>query len=116
MCYALLLLCCCRCCAERNLLNAWVIKAARQNVPKHQVVHWVRRKAGSQLVVLRQRHDGTLGCSVPCHRCKAFLDLFDIRVCCVASSGEFFSGRLSDPGAPESKMTSGQMRNLLGKG
>ena len=37
----------------RNLLNAWVLKASRQNVPRHQVVHWIRRKAGAELTVWR---------------------------------------------------------------
>lgn len=106
------LLTCCRCCAERKLLNAWVLKANRQNVPRHQIVHWVRRKAGADLTVWRQRADGTLGCSVPCLLCKSFLDVFDLRVTCVVSPGEWFHGRLSDQGAPVSKLTSGQQRKV----
>lgn len=101
---------CCRCCAERNLLNAWVLKASRQNVARHQVVHWIRRKAGAELTVWRELADGTLGASVPCCWCKAFLDVFDLRVRCVVSPGEWFSGRLTDQGAPVAKLTSGQRR------
>lgn len=99
-----------RCCAERNLLNAWVLKANRQNVPRHQVVHWVRRKAGAELTIWRQLADGTLGASVPCCWCKAFLEVFDLRVRCVVSKGEWFEGRLTEQGAPAVKLTSGQRR------
>lgn len=93
-------------------------KANRQNVPRHQIIHWVRRKAGSQLIVLRRRQDGSLGCSVPCHKCKAVLDLFDLRVGCVVDNGgqaEWYSGRLTDPGAPEPKLTRGQLKQLSRK-
>jgi hypothetical protein len=103
---------CCRCCAERNLLNEWVTKARRQNVPKHQVVHWVRRKAGADLTVWRHLSDGTLAISVPCLRCKVFLDTFDIRVTCLVGPNEWFSGRLSDEDAPVAKLTTGQRRQL----
>jgi hypothetical protein len=60
--------------------------------------------------VWRQRADGTLGCSVPCLVCKAFLDLFDLRVRCLVGPDEWFRGRLSDQDAPVAKLTSGQRR------
>ncbi|WIA15314.1 hypothetical protein OEZ85_001981 [Tetradesmus obliquus] len=42
------------CCAERNLLAAWVARASRAGVPRHQVVHWVRRKAGGSITGKQQ--------------------------------------------------------------
>jgi hypothetical protein len=105
----------CRCCAERNLLNAWILKAQRQNVPRHQVVHWVRRKAGPELTVWRQLADGSLGRSVPCLICKEILEVFGLRVCCIVEPGRWFRGRLTDQGAPVAKLTSGQKQLLQGK-
>ncbi|KAF8057634.1 TOP6B [Scenedesmus sp. PABB004] len=98
------------CCAERNLLNAWIAKARRANVPRHQVVHWVRRKAGTEITVWRHLADGSLGCSVPCVVCKGVLALFDLRVTCLVGPGEWFSGRLTDKDAPRAKPTSRQSR------
>lgn len=105
----------CRFCAERNLLNAWIQKAQRQNVPRHQIVHWIRRKAGPELVVWRQLADGTLGRSVPCLICKSVLEVFDLRVTCVVGQGSWFRGRLTDQGAPASKLTAAQKQQMQGK-
>eukprot|EP00882_Tetradesmus_deserticola_P012991 GHRQ01013775.1.p1 GENE.GHRQ01013775.1~~GHRQ01013775.1.p1 ORF type:complete len:202 (+),score=18.53 GHRQ01013775.1:82-687(+) len=97
------------CCAERNLLRAWVARATRAGVPRHQVVHWVRRKAGASITVWRHLADGSLGVSVPCVVCKATLAQFDLRVTCMVAPGQWYCGRLMDPGAPLAKPTSGQL-------
>lgn len=104
-----------RCCAERNLLSSWVIKAQKQNVPRHQVICWVRRKAGGQLTVWRQLADGTLGVSVPCIVCRNVLAAFDLRVKCMVAPGEWFRGYLTDKDAPQAKLTSAQERMMGGR-
>lgn len=91
-------------------MNAWIAKASKAGVPRHQVVHWIRRKAGTEITIWRQLADGSLGCSVPCVVCAGVLAHFDLRVTCMVGSGEWYSGRLTDPGAPEVKPTSGQRR------
>lgn len=125
-----------RCCAERRLLDSWVGAARRHGVPSHKVVPWVRRKLGSAVVVLRFRGDGSLGCSVPCVLCQRELTRFDLQVHCFLGSPEpgtavlgsrqdggpggapasagtgWFSGRLSDIGAPTPVLTAGQRRTL----
>lgn len=106
-----------RCCAERRLLDSWVDAARRHGVPPHKVVPWVRRKLGPSVVVLRFRGDGTLGCSVPCVLCQRELTRFDLQVHCYlgaeASGGaQWFTGRLSDEGAPAPVLTAGQRRTL----
>ncbi|KAG2428687.1 hypothetical protein HXX76_011392 [Chlamydomonas incerta] len=54
------------------------------------------------------RNDGSLGCSVPCVCCRVLLSSLDLRVSCVLEGGEWWDGRLDDPGAPRSKPTTGQ--------
>uniref|UniRef100_A0A383WIR3 Uncharacterized protein n=1 Tax=Tetradesmus obliquus TaxID=3088 RepID=A0A383WIR3_TETOB len=100
------------CCAERNLLAAWVTRASRAGVPRHQVVHWVRRKAGGSITVWRHLADGSLGVSVPCVVCKAALARFDLRVTCMVAPGQWYCGRLTEPGAPRVKPTSGQLMRM----
>lgn len=104
-----------RCCAERNLLDSWVVRAYKQNVPKHQIVRWIRRKAGAQLTVWRQLADGSLGISVPCIVCRNALQAFDLRVRCMVAPGEWFAGHLTDTEAPVPKLTSAQERTLKGR-
>lgn len=96
--------------ACRNLLAAWVARASRAGVPRHQVVHWVRRKAGGSITVWRHLADGSLGVSVPCVVCKAALARFDLRVTCMVAPGQWYCGRLTEPGAPTAKATSAQRR------
>ncbi|KAF6252587.1 hypothetical protein COO60DRAFT_515869 [Scenedesmus sp. NREL 46B-D3] len=98
--------------ACRNLLHAWVAKATRSGVPRHQVVHWVRRKAGASITVWRHLADGSLGVSVPCVVCKETLAQFDLRVTCMVAPGQWYCGRLTDPGAPPAKATSGQLMRM----
>jgi hypothetical protein len=101
-----------------RLLDTWIAAARRHGVPQHKVVPWVRRKLGTAVVVLRFRGDGRLGCSVPCVLCQRELQRFDLQVTCylgdLAASGEpqWFSGRLSDVGAPSPVLTAGQRRTL----
>ncbi|KAL4857982.1 Glutathionyl-hydroquinone reductase PcpF [Chlorella vulgaris] len=101
-----------------KLLDTWIAAARRHGVPQHKVVPWVRRKLGTAVVVLRFRGDGRLGCSVPCVLCQRELQRFDLQVTCylgdLAASGEpqWFSGRLSDVGAPSPVLTAGQRRTL----
>jgi hypothetical protein len=58
--------------------------------------------------------DGTLGCATPCVFCQRELLRFDLRVHCSQAGQSWFSGRLDEAGAPESKPTTGQRRLLLG--
>lgn len=103
-------------CAERRLLSAWVEEARKAGQRPHQVVTWVRRKAGAAVAVWRTRVDGTLGCSVPCVCCSKELLKFGLKVYCVSSDGAWYSGWLDDPDAPRSQPTSGQRRerNFVG--
>lgn len=119
-----------------------MLAARRHGVPSHKVVPWVRRKLGPAVVVLRFRGDGSLGCSVPCVLCQRELNRFDLQVHCFVGAGpggggtasggagsaastsasagaatagpegEWFSGRLSDAGAPTPVLTAGQRRTL----
>jgi hypothetical protein len=96
----------------RNLLNAWVARAARAGVPRHQVVHWVRRKAGTSITVWRHLADGSLGVSVPCVVYKEMLAQFDLRVTCMVAPGPWYCGRLTEADAPPAKPTSGQLMRM----
>lgn len=98
--------------AERRLLSAWVEEARKAGQRPHQVVAWVRRKAGGAVCVWRLRRDGSLGCSVPCVCCSRELLKFGLKVYCVSSDGAWFDGWLDEPGAPRSQPTSGQRREL----
>lgn len=119
-------------CPNCRLLDTWVLAARRHGVPSHKVVPWVRRKLGPAVVVLRFRGDGSLGCSVPCVLCQRELNRFDLQVHCYVGAGPgggsdksavdgaaaarheggWFSGRLSDVGAPTPVLTAGQRRTL----
>lgn len=108
-----------RCCAERRLLDTWISKARRHGLQQHQVVTWIRRKAGADITVWRQLANGTLGCATPCVFCSKELQRFDLKVHCVVQRDgcaemSWFSGRLNEDGAPCSKMTSGQKMQLQG--
>lgn len=98
----------------RRLLQTYMEAARRKGVPAHSVVVWVRRKLGAGVLVLRRRADGTLGCAAPCVWCARELLRFDLRVHCTLGGGGFFSGRLSETGAPCPGLTGGQKR-MLGK-
>ncbi|KFM23210.1 hypothetical protein F751_3401 [Auxenochlorella protothecoides] len=104
-----------RCCAERRLLEAWVADARRHGVPAARVVSWVRRKFGAHMTVYRCRKDGSLGCSTPCLLCSRELARFDIKVHCSLEGGAWYSGRVTDVGAPAPILTSGQRRMIKGK-
>lgn len=95
-----------------RLLQSWIADARRHGVPAHSVVSWVRRKVGPDITIIRQRSDGSLGCAAPCVLCQRELLRFDLRVHCSLSGGGFFSGRLSDCGAPKPLLTTGQRRML----
>jgi hypothetical protein len=97
---------------RRRLIQSYISAARRHGVPTHQVVSWVRRKLGADVVIIRQRSDGTLGCAIPCLFCQRELLRFDLRVHCSLSNGGFFSGRLTDRGAPKPTLTMGQRRML----
>jgi hypothetical protein len=57
--------------------------------------------------------DGTLGCATPCVFCQRELLRFDLRVHCSQAGQSWFSGRLDEAGAPESKPTGYQRKQLL---
>jgi hypothetical protein len=74
----------------------------------------VRRKLGADICVYRQLCDGTLGCATPCLLCQRELLRFDMRVHCSQTGTMWFSGRLSDAGAPLSQLT-GMQRRTIGR-
>lgn len=95
--------------AERRLLSVWIHKAQKHNVKPHNVVAWVRRKAGTEICVWRPIASGSsLGCSFPCFLCRQELLKFGLRVHCVTPDGKVYSGDLTEPDAPASKPTRGQ--------
>lgn len=100
----------------RRLLESWIADARRHGVPAFRVVSWVRRKLGSHMTIYRRRKDGSLGCATPCLFCSRELARFDIRVHCTLEGGGWFSGRVTDDGAPAAVLTSGQRRMIKGKG
>ncbi len=100
--------------AERQLLDQWISAGRRQGVRPHQLISWVRRKAGADIVIWRRKADGTLGCATPCIFCKRELERFDLRVHCSQQTGRWFSGRLEGEGAPRSQPTTGQYQFLFG--
>jgi hypothetical protein len=95
------------CCAERQLIRSWVSKAIRHGCRSSHVVSWVRRKAGSHISVWRFLSDGSMGCSMPCSLCRTELIRFDLTVHFQHWEG-MFDGKMTDDGAPVSKLTSGQ--------
>ena len=99
-----------RCCAERRLLEQWVWKANKHGVHPSRTVCWVRRKLGQDITLYRAS-EGKLACAFPCVACRVELLRFDLRVHCICNhSLDWFSGKLSQQKAPESKLTSFQMR------
>lgn len=101
-----------RCCAERRWLDACVREARKSGVPKHRLVAYVKRKFGSRISVFRFRHDGTLGCALPCAWCQKELERFDMKVTFVDSEGQWCDGRVSDGTLPKPVLTAGQRRML----
>ncbi len=102
---------------ERRLLSSWIHEARKHGQRPHQVKSWIRRKAGGTVCVWRHLTDGSLGCSVPCVCCRKLLTDHHLAVTCVVSAqGEWWTGRLDEPGAPASKPTSRQQRDLKFKG
>jgi hypothetical protein len=95
-----------------RLLESYVLAARRKGIPAHGIVTWVRRKLGADLVIVRHRADGTLGCSVPCALCQKALIKFDLRVHCLLGGGAVFSGRLTDRGAPKPGLSKAQQGML----
>lgn len=90
-------------------------EARRQGVPPHRVVPWVRKKLGGGLLVVRFRTDGSPACAAPCILCSKEIKRFDLKVVCVDEGGGWFCGRLSDPGAPSQRLTTGQKNAQFGK-
>lgn len=83
----------------------------------HARVAWVRRKLGGNVAIWRRTLDGELGCAAPCLFCSRELQRFDLRVHCTTDAGgSWFSGRLSDPGAPRPHLTGGQQKVLRQQG
>ncbi|EFN57255.1 hypothetical protein CHLNCDRAFT_143791 [Chlorella variabilis] len=105
-----------RCCAERRLLQSYVQQGRRQGVPAHKLVAWVRRKLGGSIVVWRRTADGQLAYAAPCLFCSRELKRFDLQVHCALGGGEWWSGKLSDAGAPQARLTGGQQKVLRAQG
>ena len=100
-----------RLCAERLLVWHWKRRARRKGVRGDKLVHWLRRKMGGIIVVRRPlAHAGRLGCSVPCLLCRDVLRALDLTVVCTALNHSTYVGKLDGPGAPPSRLTSGQQR------
>jgi hypothetical protein len=87
--------------------------ASRKGVPSHKTILWVKRKVG-RVYVERLRGDGVVGCSVPCVSCRKMLVAFDLVVVCTDSDGNRYKGKMDAPGAPASKLTSGQLVKFRG--
>ena len=94
--------------AERRLIDSWVHRAHKKGLSRQQAVKWVRRKVGPDISTWRVRADGSLGSSVPCTLCRREIIRFGFRLTCAVNASAVFHGRLSDAGAPQSKLTSQQ--------
>ena len=99
-------------CGPRRLLQSYVRQSRKAGVPPHKQVAWVRRKLGSIVAVWRRTADGALACAAPCLFCNRELQRFDLRVLCTLGDGQWFSGRLSEEGAPTPALTGGQKKVL----
>ena len=93
------------CCAERRMLRQWVERARRSGVA--EIVHWVRPKAGSSIMVWRLLADGQFSCAVPCVFCRKALNVFRPEVVCSVEPSAWFAGHLTDEDAPPPKLTLG---------
>jgi len=93
-------------------LESWVKDARRHGVERHQVVTWVRRKLGGDVVVWRHTADGVLAVATPCTLCCRELQRFDLRVHCSLGPDSWYSGRLNEAQAPPVGLTSGQRRRF----
>lgn len=90
-------------------------EAQKHGVKPAAVSHWIRRKFGSDISVLSDRKDGLVGCSVPCVFCARAIVRLDLKVHVVVFNDKqqkVFHGRLTDAGAPSSKLTSGQRKRI----
>ena len=100
-------------CAECKLLDKTIQQAQKDGVPYAKRAAWIHRKNKGTITITRSRADGTLGCLVPCPKCRRELMRYHIRVRCVTNDGEWYDGYLDEPDAPVSKKTSGQRRSNL---
>ena len=98
----------CQRCAERNLIKALVLEAGRQGVHPSCLAHWIHRKYGD-VMVRRDRGDGTMGTSIPCVVCRKALDKLCIQW--RAHIGDIWF-RSTDPNAPKSRPTNRQIKYL----
>ncbi len=99
--------------AERRLLGSWIVEARKRGLRNHQIVTWVRRKVGPDIMVWRYHGDGLLACATPCLFCARELQRFDMRVHCSQGDETWFSGRLHEEQAPEARPTAGQIRTIF---
>lgn len=99
-----------------RLLQTYVQQARKQGVPPQKLVAWVRRKLGGGIVVWRYTADGGIGRAAPCLFCSRELQRFDLLVDCSLGGGQWFHGRLSEPGAPTPQLTGGQQKVLRAQG
>lgn len=86
-------------------------KAKKKGVPSHKVIPWIRKQVRT-LIIHRVRKDGKITCSVPCTWCRKEINKYGLRVSCIKADGSVFKGYMTDSNAPESKLTSGQMRKF----
>lgn len=101
--------------AERRLIQEWVVKARKHGQSGHQVISWVRRKVGPSVCTWRFLANGELGCATPCILCSKELLRFGFKVVCSQGSGQdWYQGHLDSEGAPRSKLTSAQSRQICG--
>jgi hypothetical protein len=87
-------------------------EARKHGVPAHKTISWIRRKIGGHIAVVRFRSDGTEGCAVPCVFCQREIIKFDLQIHCSTGDGSWYSGKLSEAGAPTPVLTAGQRRML----
>lgn len=99
-----------RCCAERNMIDHYVVNARKNGVPSHRLISHVRKKIGNNINILRMDSTAEPRCSFPCIFCRKVLEKFDITVTCIDKNGSVFVGKMTDDNIQDSSFTSGQKR------
>lgn len=88
-----------------------IVDGKKRGLRGTKLAAWIKRKVEC-IHVVRMRNDGQVGCSVPCLRCRRLITAFDLCVVCTLECGTTYKGKLDIGGAPVSKWTSGQKREI----
>ena len=95
----------CHNCAERNLINIFYKASIKHNVTSYKRTVWIYKRM-KKITVL----NSTGGPSIPCIYCKKELDKYNPIITYKNCEGNWISERSHD--ITESKMTSGQRKNI----